>query len=149
VAGCAHVARFAAFDRRSMGTTQDVPCAFRYHGHADTPAVASVVLHPRSDRVRRAIRSWLGLWGLAIAAVFVPLLHFVLVPGLLLLGMVMGLLRLREHGTIVSVRGACPACGVPQAIEVGAPLRADVALRCEACGRPLWLHGADRSAPAS
>lgn len=132
-----------------MSLSHDVPCEFRYHGHAATPAVASVILHPRPDRVRRAVRSWLGLWGLALAAVFVPLLHFVLVPGLLVLGVVMGLLRLRERGTIVSARGNCPACGAEQTVAVGAPLLADVAFRCESCGRPLWLHGADRAAAAS
>lgn len=104
------------------------------------PALARVIDYGPRERAVRGVRTWLGLWGLAVAAVFVPLLHFVLVPGLLVGGVLMGLLRARERGTIVSVRGRCPACSVEQTTALKAPLVPAVSFRCASCGRPLWLH---------
>ena len=62
-------------------------------------------------RVARALRVASGLWGAALLAVFIPIAHFVLVPTLLVLGAVLGALRLRQDRVIVSVVGPCPRCG--------------------------------------
>jgi hypothetical protein len=96
--------------------------------HRDGPARAS-----------RAVRTWAACWGLAVAAVFLPVLHFILVPLLLLAGPALAWGRLHEAASLVSAEGACPACGASQRFTLGDTWRERTALRCEACGRRIEL----------
>lgn len=120
-------------------TRLEVPAEIRYIGHAPKPAVALVRHHDGPARTARASRAWLGTWGLAVAAVFVPLLHFVLVPALLVAGPLLGLARLRERSTLERITGSCPACERAIAITLRSRLAESVPFRCEGCGRPLQL----------
>lgn len=120
-------------------TLLEIPAEIRYIGHAPMPAVALVRHHDRPARTGRAAKAWLGAWGLAIAAVFVPVLHFVLVPGLVIAGPLLGMARLAERATLERVTGACPACDHAVALALKSRLADSVPFRCEACGRPLEL----------
>jgi hypothetical protein len=110
------------------------------HHDRAAPATVGVEGHGRRDRVRRALLALAACWGAAIGAVFLPVLHFVLVPALLLAGPVVAFARLRQKLTLLDVDGACPACGFP----VHEPLRADagarIEIRCEGCRRALALR---------
>ncbi len=111
-----------------------------YAGHADTSARLDEVVWTQAQRVQRALKA-LGLaWGAAIAAVFLPLLHFVLVPALLIAGPVAALVRYREQRSLRGFEGACPACGAALEERRAMPLRDEVAIRCDACGRGLTLR---------
>jgi hypothetical protein len=96
----------------------------------------------RPPRVRgvRAIQGLLACWGLAIVAVFVPVLHFILVPGLLLGGLFLARARWREEATLLAVRGVCPGCGAGQSFALRQPARAQVPWRCPGCGRPIVVE---------
>ena len=72
-------------------------------------------------------------------AVFLPVLHFVLVPLLLLGGPVLAFHKLHEAMTLLAASGACPACAAPQAQLLDSAARERLVLRCEACGRALEL----------
>lgn len=120
-------------------THLEIPAEIRYIGHAPKPAVALVRVHDRPARTARAAKAWLATWGFAIAAVFIPLLHFVLVPALVIAGPLLGMARLAERATLVRVTGACPACDRALALAIKGKLVETVPFRCEGCGRPLEL----------
>lgn len=82
----------------------------------------------KRERLLNAAKKF-GIWfGIAVAAVFIPIFHFVLVPVLLLAAAVMGMkayknrfeVRLLDHGP-------CIACGKPmqEVFLLGAELQFD------------------------
>jgi hypothetical protein len=80
-------------------------------GAVPTCALVTIGAQTVGRRVSRALRVAGTVWGAAVLAVFIPIAHFVLVPTLLVLGAVLGALRLRLDRIIVSVVGPCPRCG--------------------------------------
>jgi hypothetical protein len=90
-------------------------------------------------RAGRALVALAACWGLAFPAVFLPVAHFVLVPGLLLAGPVLAALRLREGRRLVEIRGACPRCGVRQQFRPGGRLRPRRTIDCPRCHSDLTL----------
>jgi hypothetical protein len=110
-----------------------------YIGRPDTAAVLRLRHLSRRERTGRALRALLGCWGLAVAFVLVPVLHFVLVPGMLVLGPLLARQRMREHAIALDVHGACPACGAEQLTPLDAPARERMRLRCRTCRRELHL----------
>jgi len=117
----------------------EAPALVKYSGK--DPAAAVVTLRRRSRRSRMAAvaRTWAISWLAAIAAVFLPVLHFILVPALLIGGPLYALSMRKEHTTLMRATGACPACGA--AITLTQPRRAmeSCAFRCDGCGRSLEL----------
>lgn len=111
--------------------------------YPDRPAAQATVRARHRDakaRFTRAVMTWAAGWGLAVAAVFLPLLHFVLVPLLLIGGPALAWQRMREAATLVDAHGACPACGAERTIALGGAWRERTPLRCEGCGRGLMLE---------
>lgn len=115
------------------------PGAFRYFENAPTPAELTVLDFPAPVRWRRAALAWAGCWAAAIAAVFLPVLHFVLVPTLLVAGPLVARRRLSERQSILEARGTCPACGGPIAESLRAAPAPTHRLRCDHCGRAIEL----------
>jgi len=111
-----------------------------YPDLAPAPASVRVLRRDAGARTTRALRTLGACWGLAVAAVFLPLLHFVLVPGLLVLGPVLAWSRLHEAHSLLRAEGPCPACAVPQRFKLGQRWRERTLVRCEACGRSLELQ---------
>ena len=70
-------------------------------------------LRPLSQRERLiAGLKVMGMcWGIAILTVFVPVLHFVLVPGFLIGGIVGFFIRFRLTELMESTQAKCPECG--------------------------------------
>lgn len=91
-------------------------------------------------RASRAAQTWIVGWALAVAAVFLPVLHFILVPLLLVGSPMLAWQRLNEPATLVDAEGACPACGERRTFQLGGAWRERTTLRCEACGRALALE---------
>src|SRR5262245_7721964 len=76
--------------------------------------VAAVAVVRRRSLAWRMGRAGIGLgiaWLLALPAIFFPVLHFVLVPGLVIGGVALAALRLREDRTLTRIDGRCPRCG--------------------------------------
>ena len=111
-----------------------------YFQQPPTPARVTVRFHGPLARQRRAWQALGTCWGLMIVAVFIPLAHFVLVPGLLIAGPVMFAVRSKLERTLVSTRGACPACGVEQTFTEHGRLLTPQPLRCGSCRRELKLE---------
>lgn len=106
-----------------------------------TPSAARVTAQHRDAKARasRAVLTWAVGWALAVAAVFLPVLHFVLVPLLLVGSPMLAWQRLHEPATLVAAEGSCPACGDRRTFPLGGAWRARTSLRCDACGRALSL----------
>ena len=74
---------------------------------------------PPRERLFRALK-FLGLgWGAAVVAVFIPLLHFVLVPLFLILGPVAAVWAYGQASVVLGGLGLCPNCGASLPIERG------------------------------
>jgi len=116
-----------------------VAAEFAYHDKV-VPATANVQQHGRPDRLRRAARAWAGCWGAAIVAVFLPVLHFILVPSLLVGGPLYAMVMMREKVTVLGADGNCPACGVAQHPRLKSGASATMGFRCESCRRALELR---------
>jgi hypothetical protein len=92
------------------------------------------------QRMRRALLTWLAGWGLAIVAVFLPVLHFVLVPLLFLGGPLLALSRLRERVSVLAVSGTCPGCGAAQRQPLNTGAQPRLTFRCDACRREIAVE---------
>jgi hypothetical protein len=121
------------------GPTTEVAATFEYLGKPPTPARATILARGPRERTLRALRALGACWGLAIVAVFIPVLHFVLVPSLLLAGPLIASSLNQERVTVIEARGACPACAHEQTVALGRGARPRIDFRCEKCGRPLAL----------
>lgn len=107
---------------------------------AGTQGVAVTVERTLAGRVARATIMLGALWGAALLCVFIPLLHFVLVPTLLLLGPVLAFARVREAVSLRAVRGACPRCQVERTFPGSGRFRDGCGLHCDGCGNDIALR---------
>jgi hypothetical protein len=119
--------------RTFKGSVTEEPAELVHHDQA-APATVRVLGHDARDRARRAMLGLGACWGAAILAVFLPLLHFILVPGPLV-----ALSQLKQRVTILDVTGPCPACGNPIHESLMSDSRVPLSLRCEKCRRALTV----------
>lgn len=117
----------------------EAPARIRYPGKEDSPAVVTLRRRDRRDRTIAVVKTWAVCWLAAIAAVFLPVLHFILVPALLIFGPFYALAQGREHTTLMRASGKCPACDAPVVLTQKRRAVPAVAFRCDGCGRPLEL----------
>lgn len=92
-----------------------------------------------TERVQRALKMLVILWALALATVFVPIAHFVLVPTFLLAGPIVAFRRYGMKSVLEKAGGACPACGQEIAIPLAPGDRLPKRGYCPACNKPLRL----------
>ncbi|HUG37611.1 MAG TPA: hypothetical protein VML54_11705 [Candidatus Limnocylindrales bacterium] len=91
-------------------TTTEVDATLSAFAAPPRPAVATMVHRTPGERMLRVVAAVGACWASALAAVFIPIAHFVLVPALVVTGIIMGVSRAREEWAIVGVRGECPRC---------------------------------------
>ena len=106
------------------------------------PTEAQVVVRTLSLRHRLARAGAAVSAGLALAliALPIPLVHLVLVPGAILLGMGFGLFRVGQREIFSLAEGTCPFCGTHQRLGLaGRVFRLPRTLYCSNCQRELDL----------
>jgi hypothetical protein len=96
-------------------------------------------LSPR-DRLKRAAVIFGAFLVAAVVFLPVPLVHLVIVPGALVLGVVFALVRLRQREIFRSVVGRCPFCGAEQRFTALGRFRVPKTLNCSTCQRQLILE---------
>lgn len=116
-----------------------MPASIEIFGAAPTPVFVSVVRQPLGARVMRAGIVLAVALPLAGAAVFIPLAHFVLVPGLLVAGAVIATNTLREDWRLARVQGACPRCHQALDVTPGGRFRSGRTFECPHCLNTLTL----------
>jgi hypothetical protein len=112
------------------------------HGFGAPPsgAKAEVAELEGRERVKRAAVIFGAFIAVAIVALPIPIVHFVLVPGGLLLAVVLGALRLREGSVFQGVEGRGPFCGTDQRFALAGRFRLPKDLHCISCKRRLVLE---------
>lgn len=110
-----------------------------------SPARALAIVRRRSlaSRVGRAGLALAVAWLLVFPAIFFPVLHFVLVPGLIVGGVALAAMRLREDLSLVRVQGVCPRCGATLDLTPGGRFRLPRTVQCVHCRNQLTLAAAD------
>lgn len=74
------------------------------------PAQVFVKSWSKGEIAKRAFKAWGFWWLLAAVSIFIPLLHFVLVPLFLLIGLVAPLLVSVQKTVVLGGQGTCPFC---------------------------------------
>jgi hypothetical protein len=111
-------------------------------GFGCPPTEAQVVVEHLTLQARLARAGMAGGAGLALAliALPIPLVHFVLVPAALLLGITFGVVRLKQQEIFSSAEGVCPFCGTRQRLGLaGRVFRLPRRVFCSNCQRELDL----------
>lgn len=110
-------------------------------GYHDPPAraIVSVRHFQRGARAKRALEAVGLCWGAAVLAVFIPVAHLILVPGLIFAGVLLGISRFRSETVVTSARGTCPDCGAEQDLDVSGRWRVPQSVTCRRCQRGLVL----------
>ncbi len=125
----------------------EIPATLAAFGSPPTPATATVLVQSPGQRLARTAVG-LGLcWGLALAGLFVPVAHFILVPTFAMAGIAVAIVRAREDRRLLKVLGACPRCGVRQEFAGGGRFTSERNLDCPRCHNHLTLT-AGTQAPA-
>jgi hypothetical protein len=103
-----------------------------------TARVEVAVLHP-ADRLKRAgLGLAIGL-GVSVLALPIPIVHLVLVPGGLIVGVALALRRLGQGETFRGAAGCCPYCGIEQRFTLVGRFRLPKPVYCSSCQRELYL----------
>jgi hypothetical protein len=119
-----------------------VPVTLEVFGANPVPATAVVRQLSIASRLGRA-GVGLGIaWLLAFPAIFLPVLHFVLVPGFVIGGVVLAAVRLREDRTLARVEGTCPRCRAGLDVTPGGRFRLPRSVQCPQCKNTLTLAAA-------
>ena len=114
-------------------------------GSMPSHAEVSVARLTPGQRLTRGFRGAGTFWAIAGACIFIPGLHFVLVPSFFLIGIVTGAMRVRDAETVVRVHGVCPRCKFEQDFTAGNRFAPTWRLDCRACHNHLELALTDRA----
>ncbi|MEJ2240496.1 MAG: hypothetical protein P8X82_19580 [Gemmatimonadales bacterium] len=111
-------------------------------GYSDQTGVATVrtVSFDRRTRVRRAVGGLVGSWAAALVSVFIPVAHFLLVPGFFLAGLYLLFHNLRVQTSVTAATGVCPDCGREQEFEISGNWNPPHRLTCSGCQRSLLIR---------
>lgn len=135
-----------AADARAMTTRQQAFTLSGYHG-TPTPGTATIQKFERRERWGRALRGLGTWWGAALASVFVPVAHFILVPSFLGYGVWQFAARLGTTELVTEAKGICPDCGAAQDLTLAAQWRTPQPVTCSTCRRGLRLSSTDTATP--
>lgn len=124
--------------------TRTVDLQLRGFGAPPAAARAEVAELTPVDRLKRAAVVFGAFIAVAVVALPIPIVHFVLVPAGLLLAFTLGAWRLREGSIFRGVEGRCPLCGAEQRFPLMGRFRLPRALDCEHCRRRLTLEAAEK-----
>ena len=132
-----------------MPASVDLSASLTAFGAPPRRVTVSVAHLSAGRRVARALKAGGLFWAIAAGCVFIPGLHFVLVPSFLVIGVATGFRHLRDEQVVSSVRGACPRCGLEQAFAAGNRLTPRWSLDCPGCHTNLTLTLDAGGAPSS
>ena len=127
----------------------DVPASLSAFGAPPRRVSITVVRPAPGERALRALKAGGLFWAVAAGCVFVPVLHFVLVPSFFVIGLAVGIKHLSDQEIVSRVRGTCPRCGLQQDFVAGNRLTPSWELDCPFCHNHLTLTLDSAGAQAS
>ena len=99
-----------------------------------------VVQFSRRERWIRALKMLGLMWLLAAVTLFIPIAHFVLVPGFLIAGPVTAVMRFRTGESMESASGECPTCGKAMTVPLHPAARLPLWTYCAPTNDPIRLR---------
>jgi len=123
-----------------------IPAQLRAFGAQPTRAVMTVAELTPASRLGRAAAGLAACWSLALVAVFLPILHLVLVPTLVVGGIVAAITLGRQARRVTDLRGPCPRCATEQRFEASGRLRPTRLTTCPKCHTNVTLVVGDGAA---
>ena len=108
-------------------------------------ATAGVVDVRSFDRAERLVYASKGLalaWAGALVGFFIPVAHFLLVPGFVIAGVVLFRSRLGAREIADSMTGSCPDCGLEQDFGSAGRWEPPHTVTCKGCHRSLTAKAA-------
>jgi hypothetical protein len=124
--------------------TRTVQLHLEGFGAPPADARAEVAVLTPAERLKRAAIVFGAFIAVAIIALPIPIVHFVVVPAGLLLAVVLGALRLRDGEIFRGVEGRCPFCGTEQRFALFGRFSLPRTVDCANCHRKLTLEGGKR-----
>lgn len=112
---------------------RDVPVRLHIFGLPRRDGVARVRERDSAERTARALQGAGVCVLIAAAGVFLPIAHFVLVPGFLIAAPIVGLRRLREAASVVALSGTCPRCDQPRTFDAKGKFAPAMKTSCGVC----------------
>ncbi|MBC7386960.1 MAG: hypothetical protein H7301_12475 [Cryobacterium sp.] len=119
--------------------THDVPVIVK--GGMETPSTAGsvkIITWSKKERTRRALKMLGACWAVGLFCVILPVIHFVLVPGLFIAGIVFFSNLISQETLVLGGKGECPECHQSFAISRGKD-RFPMAEVCESCRANLSI----------
>jgi hypothetical protein len=102
---------------------------------------------PKGERVARALKMLGILWFIMFIVIFVPVLHFVLVPLFFVLGLVLATTTYLETGMVTEGKIKCPNCSAEIVFEKESESWPRVQ-RCPGCSFTLKIQAPDQQLAA-
>jgi hypothetical protein len=130
-------------DAKPISITLSLP------GEPSTEAKATLIERNPLARAGRAAAALFGLWAVALGCIFLPIMHFVLVPSFAIAGVVAAIVRAREDRSLEGVAGVCPRCKVTRHFGKAARFREGKTIHCDGCGSQLEVHSRPQERPPS
>jgi hypothetical protein len=113
-----------------------------------TTGTVELKVWDKKERTTRALKA-LGLtWGLAVASILIPILHFILVPSLILAGPIVFFWIAGQEQVILGGKGICPECGKEFEI-VRTAVKWPISDMCNHCQAEVKIEQADSQGEAS
>src|SRR5262249_5697791 len=123
------------------GVQKLVPVRLSAFGAPPTQALMTVAELSPAARFGRGVRGLATGWGAAVVAVFLPILHLVLVPTFAVGGVVAAVVLGRDPGRGVALPGGGPRARPGRACAAGGGLRRTRLVPCSHCHTNVTLFG--------
>lgn len=107
-------------------------------GQQDT-AILHKKLFNKADRVKRGLQLTGIFWLVALCMLPIPVVHFTVLPSLLIAGPIAGFIRFRALEANEHVSGKCPVCKQEVSIPVEANEKLPMHKYCPACDKPVQV----------
>lgn len=101
-------------------------------GHPTQQSAFKLIPIEKNKRIIKAIKALVILWACAGFAVFIPMLHFVLVPGLFLAGIFFAISGYTDDVRVANNKVACLKCSQTVIIKEQAD-QFPIWVKCESC----------------
>jgi hypothetical protein len=121
--------------------TRTIELKLKGFGAPPGTARAEVAELSAAERLKRAAMMFGAGVAVAVVALPIPIVHFVLVPGGLLLAVALGAAKDPALTQPDAAEGRCPFCGTEQQFSLFGRFRLPRQVDCANCRRRLMLEG--------
>lgn len=126
-----------------MPKIENIPVSIKNNDGKITSGEMQTTLFNHGECVKRGLQRFGFFWLLAAITLFIPLAHFVLVPGFLIAGPVIAYLTYKATFQRDHITGTCPSCEEKITIKLEAKDELPKWTYCPNCKTPLHITQTD------